>query len=283
MLDEVVSVEVVRHFCHIARARLGVDIDDRLRPLVAGRVVKRLRTLRVDLDEYVKRIQDDPECGEIIGFLDFFRPRPQRLFARPEDYAALHANLVRWLRDGKLRIRLWSAGCGTGEEAYSMALTSLSAMQVAEVEFHDVNIKILATDMSRPILDRAKQGIFTEDQLRDVPRAAYGRYFHDVAGGIAVDEDVKDMVCFRRLNLARIPYPMSGLFEGIFCHEGLEPLVPSARKRAVNAMSALLSERGRLYCGVAGDDVAERHGDDDDLGWAKQASHAVGLAKGGRQ
>jgi chemotaxis protein methyltransferase CheR len=285
MLDEVVPVEVVRHFCHIATARLGVDIGDRLRPLVAGRVAKRLRTLRVDPDEYVKRLHDDPECSEVVGFLDFFRPRPPRLFARRDDYLTLHAALVRWLKEGRLRIRLWCAGCGTGEEAYAMALMSLAAIEAAKVALHEVSIKVLATDVSRPVLERARQGIFAEEQLRGFPRATFGRYFQATEAGLAIDEDVKDMVCFRRLNLARIPYPMSGLFEGIFCRDGLAPLVPSARKRAMDAMRALLSERGRLYSGLGGDVLAE-HGDgDDDLGWAQHAARglSIGLVKGSGQ
>jgi len=285
MLDEVVSVEVVRYFCHIATARLGVDVGDRLRPLIPGRVAKRMRTLRVDPDEYVKRLRDDPECNEVVGFLDFFRPRPQRFFARRDDHAAMHAALVRWLKEGKRRIRLWCAGCGTGEEAYAMALTSLAAMEAARVGLHDASIKILATDISRPVLERARQGIFAEEQLRGVPRAAFGRYFHQAEGGLAIDEDVKDMVCFRRLNLARIPYPMSGPFEGIFCQEALARLVPSARKRALHAMSTLLSERGRLYSGFGAQAVAEEDDGGDDFGWMRYAPRgfSAGLVKGGGQ
>jgi chemotaxis protein methyltransferase CheR len=252
MFNEDVSVEVVRHFCHIATNRLGVGISASHEALVAGRVAKRLQLLQVALDEYMSRLDEDQDCSEVVGFLDFLRPQPPRFFARLDDHTALHGQLVRWLRGGKLRIRLWSAGCGTGEEAYGMALTALSAVQVSEVGLGDVDIKILATDISTPMLERGKKGVFDEAQLRDVPAFMRDRYFHTVEGGSAIDEDVKDMVYFRRLNLARMPYPMSGPLEAIFCHEGLGPLVASARKRVAGAINELLAAGGLLCADFGG-------------------------------
>ena len=261
MFHEGVSVEVVRHFCDIATNRLGVGISANHEALVAGRLAKRLQLLQVALDEYISRLDEDQDCSEVVGFLDFLRPRPPRFFARLDDHTTLHRRLVRWLTSGKLRIRLWSAGCGTGEEAYGMALTALSAVQVSEVGLGNVDIKILATDISTPILDRGKQGVFDESQLRDVPPFMRDRYFHAVDGSVALDEDVKDMVRFRRLNLARLPYPMSGPLEAIFCHEGLVPLVASARKRVAGAISELLADGG-LLCTGFGSEASDKASDE---------------------
>lgn len=247
MFDEAVSTEVVRHFCRIAKNRLGVSIGDNHHPLVAGRVAKRLHALQVDADEYVTRLNDDHDCSEVIGFLDFLRPRPPRFFAHREDHVALHTLLVRLLGEGQRRFRLWSAGCGTGEEAFSMALTALGATEAAKVALSEVDLKILATDLSKVILERGKQGIFDEQQLRDVPRALHDRYFSAVESGLAIDEGVKDMVRFRRLNLTKLPYPMTGPLDAIFCHEALSPLVPSARASVTDAVKDLLAEEG-LFC-----------------------------------
>ncbi len=251
MFDEAVSTEVVRHFCRIAKNRLGVSIGDNHHPLVAGRVAKRLHALKVDAEEYVTRLDDDHDCSEVIGFLDFLRPRPPRFLARPEDHQALHAMLVHLLGEGQRRFRLWSAGCGTGEEAFGMALTALGAIEAAKVPLPDVDLKILATDISKIVLERGKKGIFDEQQLRDVPRALHERYFATIEGGFAIDEDIKDMVRFRRLNLTKLPYPMSGPLDAIFCHGGLAPLVRSARASVTNAMKNLLAEGGLLCTGFA--------------------------------
>ncbi len=255
MLDEAVSVEVVRHFCHIASSRLGVGIGDKYQTLVAGRVAKRLLTLQLDVDKYVERLNTDHECSEVVGFLDFLRPRPPRFFARRDDHAVLHTGLVRWLKEGKRRIRLWSAGCGTGEEAYGMALTLLAALDASGVGLHEVDIKILATDISKPILERGKRGIFHPDQLRDVPGAIHRRYFRETNGGVVIGEDVREMVYFRRLNLTRIPYPMVGPLEAVFCRDGLAPLVRSARRRVADALKALVGEAGILRTGFGDDEL----------------------------
>jgi chemotaxis protein methyltransferase CheR len=263
MFDEAVSVEVVQHFCRIANHRLGVGIDASHRALVAGRVAKRLHTLQVDADEYVNRLNDDHECNEVIGFLDFLRPRPPRFFARWEDHVALRAALIRRLADGRRRIRLWSAGCGTGEEAFGMALTALGAMEAVKIALPELDIKILATDLSKVALQRGKLGVFDEEQLHHVPRTLRSRYFSATENGLALDENIKDMVRFCRLNLSKLPYPMTGPFDAIFCHEALVPLVPSARARVARAATDLLAEQGLLRTGFDDESMTATSDDDD--------------------
>lgn len=157
--------------------------------------------------------------------------------------------LVRLLGEGQRRFRLWSAGCGTGEEPFGMALTALGAMETAKVALSDVDLKILATDISKVVLERGKHGVFDEQQLRDVPRELFDRYFSAVEDGFAVDESIKDMVRFRRLNLTKLPYPMTGPLDAILCHGALAPLVPSARASVTDAMKDLLAEEGLLCTG----------------------------------
>jgi chemotaxis protein methyltransferase CheR len=171
--------------------------------------------------------------------------------------------LVGWLNEGRRRLRLWSAGCGTGEEAYGMALTALGAMEAAKVGLHEVDVKILATDLSKAVLERGKQGVFDDEQLRDVPRTVRGRYFRVADNGFAVDEHVRDLVRLRRLNLSKLPYPMTGPLDAIFCHEGLQPLVPSARDRVTSAVKALVTEDGLLCTGFDDDalDISEEDAD----------------------
>jgi chemotaxis protein methyltransferase CheR len=256
MLDEAVSLEVVRRFCTIATHRLGVGIDIHHHALVAGRVAKRLALLHVDADEYLSRLNEDRDCCEVVGFLDVMRPQAPRFFARRVDHIALASHLVDLLKSGKRRLRLWSAGCGSGEEAYSMAATALGAVEACELRWQDVDLKILATDISKAMLDRGRLGVFQAEQLRDVPRPLRERYFHAGEGGMTIDEEFKDLVHFRRLNLTSLPYPMTGPLDAIFCHEGLKPLLPSARSRAASAVKDLLAKQGLLCTGFSEEDLA---------------------------
>lgn len=250
MFDEVVSVEVVRHFCHIANRRLGVELDAKAEALVPGRVAKRLKQLQLPLDEYLNRLKEDEHCDEVVGFLDVMRPRPQRFFARWADFKELHGLLRRALAAGRRRFRLWSAGCGSGEEAYAMALTALDAVSTLHLPPESVDVKVLASDLSSRVLQRGKKGIFDEAQVRDLPRFMRDRYFAPASEGLAISAEVKALVVFRRLNLTRLPFPMTGPLDAIFCQDGLALLLPRARQRTVEAMKAILSEQGMLCAGA---------------------------------
>ena len=89
MLNEVVSVDVVRHFCHIATRRLGIGMEPKVEALVAGRVAKRLQVLQLPLGEYLSRLDGDQNCDEVLGFLEVIRPRPARFFARAAEHLGI--------------------------------------------------------------------------------------------------------------------------------------------------------------------------------------------------
>jgi chemotaxis protein methyltransferase CheR len=243
MLDEAVSLEVVRHFCHIANRRLGIGIDPKVEALIAGRV--------------------DKQCTEVVGFLDVMRTAPARFFARWSEHAELHAQLRRWFFDGRRRFRLWSAGCGSGEEPYAMVITALNAIEAAGLDPESVDFKVLATDLSPRMLDRGKKGVFNQTQVRGMPTAVFERYFIKEGADVSICSAVKSRVVFRRLNLAHIPFPMSGPLDAIFCHEGLLPLLPRVRYKVIDAARALLTDEGVLCTGI--DETFEAEGDEEAL------------------
>jgi chemotaxis protein methyltransferase CheR len=266
MFDEVVPADVVRHFCHIAIRRLGVGIEPKVEALVAGRVAKRLKQLQLPLDEYLNRLKEDEDCDEVVGFLDVMRPRPLRFFARWSDYTQLHAQLRVWLAAGRRRFRLWSAGCGSGEEPYGMAMTALNAFRVMRLDPETIDLKVLASDLSPRAIQRGKQGVFGEAQVRDMPAALRRRHFSDVSEGVAIDAEVKAYVIFRRLNLTRLPFPMTGPLDAIFCREGLLPLLPRARRRTMDAAKSILADDGMLCSGFDDEPVSEPE-DREDSWW----------------
>jgi len=259
MSDELVSAEVVRHFCHVASRRLGVRFPAGTEALVASRVTKRLKVLGLALADYVARLQEDQDCEEIVEFLDLVKPRPERFFQRRADLITLHDKMREQMVGGLRRIRLWSAGCGSGEEAFSMAVVVFEAMRALEIDPASVDFKILASDLSPRALARGRRGVFSLDQARAIPRHLRTRYFCDEADSVAVSAELKARVVFRRVNLARPPFPMKGPLHAIFLHEGLAMLDPSACRRALAAAKGVLAEDG-LLCG--GDDMPELSADD---------------------
>jgi chemotaxis protein methyltransferase CheR len=144
-----------------------------------------------------------------------------------------------------------------------MALTALDAISTMCLPPESVDLKVLASDLSPRALQRGKKGIFDEAQLRDLPKVMRSRYFSPANDGMAIASEVKSLVVFRRLNLTRLPFPMTGPLDAVFCHEGLIPLLPRARQRTVEAMKAILSDPGMLCTGF-----------DDEITAAQTPSHA---------
>jgi len=270
MLDEVVSVDVVRHFCHIATCRLGVGMDPKVAALVAGRVAKRLKVLQLPLDEYLSRLEGDQNCDEVVSLLEVMRPRPARFFARAADHALLQAQLGRWLAAGRRRFRMWSAGCGSGEEPYAMALTMLQAIEAARLPPEMVDWKILASDASLRSLERGKKGVFDEEQVSGVSDVLLARFFTETHEGAAIRGEVKARVVFRRLNIAQPPFPMTGPLDAIFCHEGLLPLLPRVRRRVIDAAKSLLVRDGSFCTGIDEDSLQRADSVEDDF-WQEVA------------
>jgi chemotaxis protein methyltransferase CheR len=253
--ETVIPVEAVRAFRNYAIRQLGVEINKDLEPLIGGRIAKRMEHFKEPLHRYLCRVYLEGESSEIVSFLDFVRPRPAPFFARRADHAQLHAQVRGWLADGWRRLRFWSAGCGTGEEPYGMALTVLDAIDSAGLDCKAVDFKILATDISPRVLETGKQGLFERPQLRAVSEEARRRHFFRAYGGIAIADAVRARVVFRALNLSQPPYQMNGGFDAIFCHEALVPMVPAARGRAVRAVRELLLPGGLLCTGFDHDDL----------------------------
>ncbi|MGD0836689.1 MAG: CheR family methyltransferase [Polyangia bacterium] len=245
MIAEVVPVEVVRRFRHLAARHLGLDIPKSLEPMIGARISKRLDHLQLSLHGYVARLQQE-QAGddEIIAFWDCVRPRPGHFFAHRTDCRRLGQLIQRVLHRGGRRLRFWSAGCGTGEEAYTIALVAEHAVEAAGLPIREVDFKILATDISGRALEMGRRGIFAAAQIQKVPRGIRRRHFLATTHGFQISDEIYDRIVFRQLNLGSPPFPMTGPLDGVFCGEGLKALVPSAKRRARAAVSALLAEHG---------------------------------------
>lgn len=114
------------------------------------------------------------------------------------------------------KLRIWSAGCSSGEEPYTLAIVIKEAYPDAD----KMDIKILATDISTKVLGIARDGIYSQDVLRDVSPELARKYFTCIQAKTnrtyKVNADIKSMVRLARLNLME-PWPMKGPFDAIFC------------------------------------------------------------------
>ena len=145
------------------------------------------------------------------------------------------------------QLRIWSAGCATGEEPYSIAIM-LSRMTA---ESMDRNATILATDLNAVALHRASEGVFGDWSFRDTPQWVKNGYFETTSGGLrTIAPAVKKMVTFARLNLMDDVYPSlvngAHALDVIFCRNVLMYFTPEAMRKVVGRFHRLLAPEGWL-------------------------------------
>lgn len=260
MIEEVVPVEIVRRFRHLAARQLGLDIGKTVEPMIGARISKRLGDLQVSLHSFMSRIGQDTAGEEIVAFWDFIRPRPTRFFARWSDCRRLNSYIRKSLDEGCLRFRFWSAGCGSGEEAYTLVLVAHHAFEAAGLDPFAVDLKILATDVSARALEMGKRGVYASPQIWDVPKQMQKQHFVETNAGFQISEEIYSRVVFRQLNLSAPPFPMTSKLDAVFCQDALQSMVPHAQRRALKAARALVADGGFIRTGLA-DEFLQHDGD----------------------
>lgn len=227
-------------------ARLNLHQGKKL--LVQNRLRKRLRALGLSgFKEYLRYLEENPE--EIRIMVDCLTTNFTRLFREREHFDFLRDEVLPWLDEaGFERLRFWSAGCSSGEEPYSLAVYLREYLE--NVDQRDV--LILATDISLRALSRAREGLFREEQLEEVPAQWKFKYFRKcrVEGEdfFQVTPEISRLVRFRYLNLAD-PWPMKGLFQVIFCRNVMIYFDKETQQEMVNRFYRYLVPGGYFFVG----------------------------------
>jgi len=197
----------------------GINLTEQKRELVYGRLARRLRALRLGtFAEYRDLLASDGgnEIGEFCNAIttnltSFFRESHHFDYLREHLLQARAAN-----RHASRRMRIWSAGCSTGEEPYSLAMTVLETLP----ELRTWDIKILATDLDSDVLAKARRGIYAAERVRAIGPQRLSRFFVEQRGrdGLCyeVAPELTSLITFRQLNLMH-SLPMKGPLDAIFC------------------------------------------------------------------
>lgn len=168
-------------------------------------------------------------------------------FFRGREHLAFVVVAARQQVSAGRRLHFWSAGCATGEEPYSLAM-ALRADLPASTDW-----RILATDISTLALQAAQRGNYTAAQTAAVPRRFAATAFASRTGPdgqvLRIDDDLKRMILFRRLDLGRTPYPVRGAFDAILCRNVMIDFDPRQRAGAVAEFHRLLRRGGHLIVG----------------------------------
>jgi len=229
----------------------GIELPPGKEELVRSRLTGRLRALGfATFAAYVAFVERDASGRELSAMVDAITTNKTSFFREPLHFAHLREHTLPALRARGGPVRMWSAGCSSGEEPYSLAM--LVRDTTREGEWSDM--RILATDISRRMLERARAGVYEEDAVRDVPIELVTRYFTVARAQpprtYRVTDAVRALVRIARLNLVSA-WPMRGPFDVIFCRNVMIYFDRPTQQRLIHRFWDMLAPGGELFVGHA--------------------------------
>jgi chemotaxis protein methyltransferase CheR len=234
----------------------GIHLGAKNRAMLVSRLWKRLRALELNsFSAYYRRVKADPQ--EMVLMLDCICTNETHFFREPAAFECLRSRVFpEWVADadagkrGKT-IRVWSAACSTGEEAYSLAMTILSQFPPSA----GWKVEVLGTDLSTKVLARAATGIWPVEKISGVPIDFQRRFllkgFGPEQGKIKAVEELREVVRFKRLNLKEEPLAVTAPFDLIFCRNVLIYFQWETKIKVVDRLGKYLAPHGYLFLGHA--------------------------------
>jgi chemotaxis protein methyltransferase CheR len=229
----------------------GIYLSDAKKDLVYSRLSKRIRKLGFsgfrDYCEYLKQGHED----ELVNFVNAITTNLTSFFREKHHFEYLKSTVMpRLLQDnaGNKRIRIWSAGCSTGEEPYSLAMTVKEALRGT----YGWDVKILATDLDTNVIEKAKSGVYAKERIEGLDQSIVRKWFKKGSGKhqglVRVHPELKDLITFKQLNLMN-QWPMKGPFDVIFCRNVVIYFDKATQKVLFNRYADILRDEGNLFIG----------------------------------
>jgi chemotaxis protein methyltransferase CheR len=230
----------------------GIALSESKQNLIYSRLSRRLRVLKLSsFRDYCEYIGSHP--SEVENFINSISTNHTKFFREAHHFEHFRTHVAvpfaqATARKPGGRLRVWSAGCSTGEEPYTIAVVLKHSIG----NFGTSDVRILATDIDTDVLARAADGEFAASSIDEVPRE-YQSFFSRKAGQRAaekatMDEELRSLISFRRLNLMEA-WPFRGPFDAIFCRNVMIYFDISTKSALVDRFIEKLKPGGWLYIG----------------------------------
>lgn len=243
-----------RDFQYIRRligGKTGIVLAEAKRAMVYGRLVRRLRILGFDdFAQYCRLLEEAPEreLGELINAIT---TNLTAFFREPHHFDYLRDTVVPDLlkrNAGTRRLRIWSAGCSTGEEPYSIAMV-LAERLAAEPGW---DWRVLASDLDTEVLAKAECGVYAWERVEGIAPQRLKRWFLRGGGGnhgmVKVRPELRDRIRCRRINLME-PLPLRGPIDAIFCRNVVIYFDKATQRGVFEKFAGCLAAYGHLFIG----------------------------------
>lgn len=224
----------------------GIHLADDKIDLLQNRLNKRLRSLGIqDLTSYFTYLQSASDTDELVNLIDAVSTNVTYFYREHEHFVFFRRLMERYKADGKRRIRIWCAASSSGEEPYTLA------MEIRNVWGANLpDVKILATDICTRVLSVAVRGVYEDRQLEKLPEEYKKKFFAKVnledETRYEVDNSLKSLVTYRKMNLAKFPYDLKGPIDVIFCRNVMIYFDRALREKIVHEFERLMPQNGYL-------------------------------------
>ena len=230
--------------------RTGIVLSEIKRTMVYSRIARRIRECGVStFEEYCQLLKSGDE-SELVSFTNAITTNLTSFFREPHHFKYLAETVLPELERSKKdkRIRIWSAGCSSGEEPYSIAMT----VQDYFGNKSGWDIKILASDLDFDMVDRASHGIYKEERVTGLDKKHLQKYVKkgrgDLLGSVKMDKRLMDMITFKQLNLLH-EWPFRGPFDFMFCRNVVIYFNKETQKELFDRYADHLPESAPLFIG----------------------------------
>lgn len=256
-------------FRSLVHERTGIWLRDGKQVMLASRLSRRLRFHGLanfaEYYAYVQKVQDNGD--EMRQLINCVTTNKTSFFRERHHFEFLSNMVVPRIQSATLRgaaktIRIWSAACSTGEEAYSIAITLLESLQAQQPRRSAFaaspgawKIEIVASDIDTAVLDTARRAVYKADSLATVDTALQRKYFlrgtGNMEGYVKVKPEVSRFVEFKNINLMDSRWPLDGLFDVIFFRNALIYFKRETQDVFLRRMAQHLMRGGYLILGNA--------------------------------
>ena len=240
-------------FCFIqdlVADRTGIVLSNIKRTMVYSRISRRIRQCGVsDFAEYCNLLKAGDE-SELVSFTNAITTNLTSFFREPHHFEYLVKTVLPEIERNKKnkRLRIWSAGCSSGEEPYSIAMTVMDYFKNKP----DWDIKILASDLDHDMVEHASKGVYKEELVTGLDKKHLRNYVKKgkgkTAGMVKMDQQLIDMITFKQLNLLN-EWPFKGPFDFMFCRNVVIYFNKETQKELFDRYAELLTDSAPLFIG----------------------------------
>ena len=233
----------------IAYQYTGIKLPEQKRQMIYSRIARRIRALNLaNFDQYCDIISDNKHA-EFNEFINSITTNLTSFFRENHHFEYLESTIIPHLKkvhDRDRRVRVWSAGCSTGEEPYSIAMTLLKNFSGSS----NWDLKILATDLDSNVVETGRNGIYAADRVAGMDPGRVKKWLssNDDSSRYMVADALKKLIQFNRLNLLD-RWPMKNKFDIIFCRNVVIYFDKPTQKKLFDRYAEQLNDGGYLIIG----------------------------------